>query len=293
MKGFLIRSLCYVFAFLLSINLYFGLYFGRFLGFISYYLLKRRRTIAFTNIAACLKDKTIQEQKKIARDSFVHAGQSLVETLILWFVSPKRLNRFYNLKYVHESYLDSYTKDQQRGILLLGAHTSNIDCSGFLLAQDYPVSVVYKKLHQQVFNQLIEESRAKIVQEQISHRNLITVIKRLRKNQTIWYAPDQDFGHDNSIFCDFLGQQKACLTATTLLAQKTGAIIIPIFSARGKRINEVILEMAEPFESTDEQSDVRRYNHALGDFILRYPDNYFWMHRMFKTQPEGEKPFYE
>ena len=266
---------------------------GRGLGRLSFYLLKRRRQVAARNLAACFPDFSAVEHKALLKKTFLSAGMAMMEALIAWFM-PERCFRRIHFKEKGIEYLATAC-EQAQGAILCSGHMMCLEIVGRALGQQYPFSVVYKPARQAGLQRVFEEYRARHYQKILAHRDIKQVVRLLRAGEPIWYAPDQDFGRKPTVFADFLGVETATLTATATLARLGKASVVPIFFHRLPKDKGYEIEVLPPltnFPSGDDQADAERYNKILADYVKRYPDQYHWLHRRFKTRPLGEAPFY-
>jgi len=127
-------------------------------------------------------------------------------------------------------------------------------------------------------------------------QDLRAMLGSLKGNNPVWYAPDQDFGLKQGVFADFLGVPTATLTATAKLAARTGAKVVPFYPIRlpGNAGFEIrILPALEDFPSGDDVADARVTNAVLEEVVREHPEQYLWLHRRFKTRPEGAPAVYD
>jgi KDO2-lipid IV(A) lauroyltransferase len=121
------------------------------------------------------------------------------------------------------------------------------------------------------------------------------MLSSLKANIPVWYAPDQDYGAEQSIFVPFFGVPAASVTATARLARISGAPVVPFFQTRlpGSRGYRLTLYPAlEGFPGASIEADTRRINAILEEQIRAQPGQYLWVHRRFKTRPPGEPGLY-
>ena len=121
-------------------------------------------------------------------------------------------------------------------------------------------------------------------------------LRSLRGNMPVWYAPDQNYGREHSIFATFFGVPAATITATHRLAKISGAAVVPFFPERlphdaGYRLR--LLPALEDFPGPDEAADTQRINDLIEAEVRRIPEQYLWVHRRFKTRPGQEASFYD
>ncbi len=129
----------------------------------------------------------------------------------------------------------------------------------------------------------------------ISKRDMLGAVRALRRGDLVWYAPDQDFGPQQSLFVPFFGVQAATLLATHRLprmAQCDVVTMMPRYVPEENVYEVVISPVLEQFPGPDPEADLARINDLLEAQIREAPEQYWWIHRRFKTRPEGEPDFY-
>jgi KDO2-lipid IV(A) lauroyltransferase len=120
-------------------------------------------------------------------------------------------------------------------------------------------------------------------------------VKYLKGGGVLWFAPDQESRRGDSVFVPFFGQPAWSLTSTHQLARLSGARVLPLFHERlpDGRYRVEIGAALEDFPSRDAVADTARIMALLEASIRRVPEQYLWVHKRFKTQPEGTLPAYE
>jgi KDO2-lipid IV(A) lauroyltransferase len=129
----------------------------------------------------------------------------------------------------------------------------------------------------------------------ISKRDMRAAIRYLRGGGVLWYAPDQDFGPKQSEFVAFFGIPAATLVATVRLVELTGCRVVPMFPRYDAPTGQYVVTFHPPlddFPSGDIVKDLARVNALLEEQVRAAPEQYWWIHRRFKTRPQGESPFY-
>ena len=272
----------------------FQFFLGRLFGKALYQVSKRRRHIANVNIELCFPNLSQTEKQQILRRTFDSVGYSAIETPLSWWASNKRLAPLVHLHGKH--YIDE-AKKQGRGILLLGAHFTCLEIGGRLLTMHVPTINMYKKHRNALFEAVMRKNRLRHLDGLIEHRNVREYIRALKKGKVCWYAPDQDFRNKgSSVFASFMGVQAATLTAAARIAKMSNAIVIPFFPKRrldGKGYDLEILQPIENFPTGDDDKDAALVNEIIAEQVAVAPDQYLWLHRRFKSRPEGEPSLYD
>ena len=265
---------------------------GAALGWLMYNLAKRKRHIAKTNIALAFPKLSAQEQANLLRDNFRSSGIALVEVGLSWWGSKKRLQRLLRIEGLE--HIQQALK-AGNGAIMLGGHFTTLIICGRLLAMELPFNIVIKKAHNVLFEAMMVHFRSQQYESLIDTTDMRGLLKTLRNNKVCWYAPDQDFGNRQSVFAQFMGINTVTLTTTARLSKSTRASVVYIDFERlpGTQGYRLKLHPAlEGFPSGDDIKDARRVNELIEHHVHEVPDQYLWIHRRFKTRPEGELGFY-
>lgn len=271
------------------------MHFGAWLGRLSYPFLKRRKNIAMINLKIAFPDKDADEIEKLCKKCFESIAISGIEMMIAWFMPKKRFNRI-QIDFHGAVSFDKAHNDGQQGVLLLGAHFTCMEIIGRYMGERYDnFYLVYQKHSNDCFEKLMTDKRESYVSGCLQRKNVVSIVKALKRSASVWYAPDQDFGQKRSIFVPFFGKECATLVATSWLAAKTSAKVLPCYYTRKpnfKGYDFYILPALDDFPSGDDYEDAVRYHQILEQAITQHPEQYLWQHRRYKTRPEGEKAIY-
>ncbi len=264
---------------------------GYFFGFVFYWLAPSRKRIAQINIDLCFPELTAAERARMVRGVIDACGLSFAESaLALWGRGEAMRNRHTMIG------LENLQKAQAegKGVLFLGSHLTTVDISGLLMAFHAEVDALYRSNPNPVMDYAILKARSRVNGVIIQRNDTRRLIKNLREGRTVWYAPDQDYGAKHSVFAPFFGIDAATVVATARITKMSGAAVVPFFCYRepGARFRLEILPALENFPSGDDLADATRINKLLEDAIRLAPEQYLWVHRRFKTRPEGEPSLY-
>ena len=267
---------------------------GKIFGHFLFHFAKRRRHIAETNIDLCFPRLDKQQRKNLLIKTFESAGISTFEVPVAWWSSDEQLRplaHFYGLEHIKKA------QQQGRGILLLVAHFICLEIGGRLLNLEVPTINMYKKHHNPFFEAVMSNRRLRHLAGLVEHRNVREFIRILKQGKVGWYVPDQDFGKKGqSVFAPFMGVQTATLTAGSRFAKMGNAVVIPFFPRRrfdGTGYDVIILPPIENFPSGDDVRDATVINEIIQEQVLLEPDQYLWLHRRFKSRPEGQPKVYK
>ena len=255
-------------------------------------VLTSRRRIAERNLAACLPELDAADRERLLRDSFGALARMLVEMAWCWAGRPRDLSEwveFRGLEHAEAAAADG------RGALVVTAHVTCLEIGARALGERFEGQGVYRPLGDPVMEWYQNRGRARYAAGMVSKRDMRTAIRLLRDGGCLWYAPDQDFGHRQSVFAPFFGIPTATLLATHRLPKLTGCRVLTMLPRFDPETGRYVVELSpalEDFPTDDPVEDLTRINARLEAQVRRAPEQYWWVHRRFKTRPEGEPDFY-
>ncbi len=265
---------------------------GAGVGILIYYLMPWRRRVAQINIALCFPELSAAQQQALVKNNFRCAGISLLETALSWWASAARLKTLSQIEGIEHL---QHALEKNRGVILLSAHFTCLEIGGRLLTLQQRFHVMYKKHRNRLFEALMKQARERNYELAIERHDVRGMLRSLKQGNAVWYAPDQDFGAQHSVFAPFMGIVCATLAAPSRLAKMSGAPVVPFFPQRlddGSGYRLILLPALENFPSGDELADATRINAVIEQAVRRAPEQYLWLHRRFKTRPPGEAPLY-
>lgn len=265
---------------------------GSWLGDVMRLLFRSRRHIAAVNIALCFPELSAEEQQALLKQTFRDNAIGIFETSMAWWTPDKRLT--FRVEAKGEEHLTAALEKGQ-GVILLGAHFSTLDMGGRLITRFFPACAIYREHNNPLLDRVIKTAREQHLSEVIERESLRQVLRALRKNKVVWYAPDQDFGPKHSIYAPFFGVPAATIPATTRMAQLNNSPVLLYTHHRKADNSGYELEFFPPladFPSGDELADATCVNQAIEQGIRKAPAQYMWVHRRFKTHPKGKNYLY-
>ncbi len=266
---------------------------GSLLGRLMARLAKRRIAIAKRNLELCFPNLSATEQKKLVRKNIDALGKVFVEIGIAWFWPKKRLAKL--VTYEGMEHLTS-AENQLQGVVLMTVHFAHMELTAAFLNIQHSIDGTYRKHLNPVYD-LIQKNRRERFNKNtltIERKDMRRMIKSLRRGRSVWYAPDQDYGVKHSIFLPFFGVNAACLTATSTLTQLGNAVLIPVTCTRLEE-GGYHLKVSPPlksFPSDNLLTDTQLIVSTIEKMIMLAPEQYLWVHRRFKNQPEGAPDLY-
>ena len=261
---------------------------GALVGWIGYRFASRRRNITRVNLKLSFPQLDNRELEKKTRLVFRSTGIGLIETAAVWLSDPRQ---YRNRVKIHGLEHLQTVKNSGQGILLIGMHQATLDFAGAVLATHKPFDVMYKTNKNKLIEAVMTRGRNRNFPEAIEHKNIRKVVQNLRNGHIVWYAPDQDYGRKHSVFAPFFGLPTASITVTGRIAELTGARIIFMshFRINNDQSYELFLTRGpEGYPSGDSYTDATALNVLIEDAVRKAPEQYLWLHRRFKTRPEGD-----
>lgn len=263
---------------------------GRFLGWIMFHTMAERRLIAATNLELCFPEWTADRRDQALRENFASNGIALFEMAMAWWWPRNRLAKLAQVEGLE--HLRQATNDGQ-GVLLMSLHFTTLEIGAALLSQKATIDGMYREHRNAAFDFVQRKGRERHNADAIAveREDVRSMLKSMRSGRAIWYAPDQDYGRKASVFVPFFGVTAATVTATGTFARLGKARVIPFTQTRLPNAQGYRLTLHPPLEdfpTGDEQADAQRINEWVEQAILQQPEQYMWVHRRFKTRPEGE-----
>jgi KDO2-lipid IV(A) lauroyltransferase len=280
----IVRFLNVLFAFI-PISL--ALWLGRRVGTIAFLINKKRRRIAYANLkAAFAKEKTPRELQLITKKVYQNMAQTFVEILNLTKVSRRYIDRYVRI--------DRFDRIQDaaksgRGVILLTAHFGDWELLSLTSALvGFPISVLVReqkmKRLNELLNRLRESKGCRVIRKGMPTKNLL---KALYDGQIVGILSDQDAGKEG-VFVDFFNRPTSCHAGPMEMAQRTDSLVIPNFIVRKHGpYHTVFLEEPVDFHGAgdDVKMHIQRFASLLESYVRRYPDQWLWLHKRWKSTP--------
>ncbi|WP_421705241.1 LpxL/LpxP family Kdo(2)-lipid IV(A) lauroyl/palmitoleoyl acyltransferase [Alloalcanivorax xenomutans] len=263
---------------------------GRGIGHLGWWLAKKRRHIALTNLRLCFPELSDTEREALARKVMVSTGEALME--MAGSFHNRRIDLGQRLSVTGLEHLEA-ARERGQGVLLLGMHFNSIDVGSRLLGKFFTFSVVYRPNDNPLLDHLITEGRGTWLKHSVDRRDLRQTVRLLRQGEVVWYAPDQDYGTEHAVYVPFFGVPAATITSTSRIARMGKAAVIPCAHYRlpGGRYK---IEFGEPltdFPSGDDEADTALINRTIEHYVRKHPEQYLWVHKRFKHQPDSISPY--
>ncbi|MGA7178971.1 MAG: lipid A biosynthesis acyltransferase [Thiobacillaceae bacterium] len=265
---------------------------GNGLGRLTALLVRRRRKIVERNLALCFPELTEAERNDLLTRHFMSAARAALDHgLLLW--TPKHKLRQV-IRLVDVQYLD---KLQGKPVIVLAPHFVGLDMGGLALVFDRQGVSMYSRQRNPVADSFMKKIRNRFNDPVLvsRHDGIRPLIRPIKKGLPFYLLPDQDQGRKESIFVPFFGIPAATVPVLSRLARITGAKVVPLVTRQlpGSQGYEARFYPAwDHFPTDDMEADTARMNRFIEERIREMPEQYLWLHRRFKTRPEGEPSLY-
>ena len=264
------------------------------LGWLAYYLVSPRRKVGETNLRLCFPEKDEAWRCHLLKQHFRHMALMILDYGICWYGSDQQLKNA--VRYQDKHYLDDALNNGEK-VILLYPHFTCLEMGVGALNQDVPFISIYSHQKNKELDEQLLRGRQRFNNTFLIGRteSLRTIIKQIKiSDAPFLYLPDQDFGAKDSVFAPFFGVPTATITGLSRIAKLTQASVIPMIPKRqpdGSIIMQFYPKWLD-FPSQDLLADATRMNQFIEQRIREVPEQYYWLHKRFKTRPEGEPSVY-
>ena len=264
---------------------------GQSVGYVLFYTSGKERNIAKINLKMCFPSLSDKERTVLAKESFKSIGVGMAECAMLW-LGPKR---FWHDKVELEG-LEHYENaiKNNKGVLFLGMHLTDLEIGGCMLGLKIPLNAFYRKNENPIIEDIMTQGRRRYLNT-IPRDNTLKIVRSLKAGEAVWFAPDQDYGASGAEFVPFFNIPAATITATSRYVKLTGARVIPLTQQRILKGKKIRITMHPPLaiDGSDAVQEASTINQFIEQYVRRFPENYLWVHKRFKTRPnESDPSFY-
>lgn len=269
--------------------------FGVVLGHLLHAVAVPRRHVVDTNLALCFPEKSAAERRRIARETFVFVAQSWLDRSWLWHAPESVVRR--RLRVVGAAPEIEEMAHGSAPMILFAPHFYGLDAAATALTMHTarPSTTIYTTQRDPLIDDWIREGRKRFGNVITLNRTegIKPIVAGLRKGGLLYLLPDMDFGRDQTVFVPFYGVQASTIPSLSRFARLGKAKVVPIVSRLTRTGYDIeVLPAWQDFPSDDAVADTALMNQRLQGYIDAMPSQYYWVHRRFKTRPEGEPPVY-
>ncbi len=271
---------------------------GAGIGALAYHLLGRLRTTGEHNLALAFPDWPRKLRSRTLRQLYRNLGWHLAEFCKMPGYTPANTAGF--LRYEG---LENYLRARERGngVLIVTGHLGAWELSSFYHSlMGHPMNMVIRRLDNPLVDAFVNRIRC-LHGNQVLHKDDFArgLIAAMRRGEAVGILMDTNMTPPQGVFVPFFGVPACTAAGLARVAAKTGAAVLPGFllwetSERRYVLHfgpELVLVNTGDAEA-DMMANTALCTAAIEQYIRRYPDQWLWVHRRWKTRPPGEPPIY-
>jgi KDO2-lipid IV(A) lauroyltransferase len=276
-----------------------ALFVGSRMGRWAYYFSGRLRRTGRRNLELAFPELTQPERRRLLRGCFENLGRLLGVFSQFATADPQTLQSLIECEGLE--HIDA-ARESGRGIILFTGHVGAWELSSFALSLfAYPLSFLVRRIDNPKIEKLIAERRERLGNRTIDKRSAAReMLVILQGGGTLGILVDLNTLDREGIFVDFFGVPASTTFMLAKLALRTEAAVLPVFAPWDRERRRFLLKIDEPLfvaRSGDAEDDVRHltqlFTGVVEKYVRRYPDQWLWIHRRWKTRPPGEPEIYD
>ncbi len=266
---------------------------GKLLGLMFMGLARERRNVVRINLKLCFPELSNAQRKRLAHAHFSAFGRALTQTTIAWWSDANRVRALATIE--GKQYFD--IANRAGPVIVLAPHFVGVEILAIRLSIEENAQSMYSHQKNPVFDRFLVSRRTRFRDIRLASRQdgIKTVVRGLKARLPLFFLPDMDFGPRDAIFVPFFGVLAATIDAVPRLAALTGAAVVPVLIEQ-KPIGEGyairFMPAWENYPTRDFRADTLRMNQFIEECVKGAPEQYYWVHKRFKTRPPGEKRIY-
>lgn len=261
------------------------------LGWVLFLVVPRRRHVVRVNLDLCFPQWTPEQRRKLVPRVFIAFAQAWLDRSWLWHGDPDLVRQRVKLQGAVSEL------EGREPTVVFWPHFVGMDAgwTALTLDSDRPFMTIYTHQKNRVVDEWILQGRQRFGKVRLFRRadGVKAVVSALRDGVPLCLLPDMNFGPEESIFVPFYGVPAATVPSLSRFARLGRAKVVPLLTRITPQGYEVqVLPAWRDFPSDDLEADTALMNERLQDYIDGMPEQYYWVHKRFKTRPEGAKPVY-
>jgi KDO2-lipid IV(A) lauroyltransferase len=292
-----VRSLAFLLA---AAPLAIALRLGALIGTLVYLLSWPHRRVGMRNLAIAFPDRPLAERRRILRHSLQNLGRTAVEFVRLPRMSDAELRAA--VRFEDEAWwAEMVTRERETGALILSGHFGNWELLVYAHGRrGHPVSLVHRGIANPLIDRWLNAIRARAGTRLVRKANAaVGVLRAMRRGELLVLPFDQNSTRGLGVFVPFFGMPASTNSGIARIALRAGAPVVPAFIVREGRTGRHVvhvLPILHAERTGDFERDVvyntARFSRVFEDMVRRYPEQWLWVHRRWKTRPPGESRFY-
>ncbi len=271
---------------------------GILIGGLVYYLHRRLRRVGMRNLQLAFPEKSKKERRKILRGVYQSLGRLLGEACLFPYYTPENASHVA----VYQGFENFEAAEKRgKGVLFLTGHFGGWEVGSFFHSlMGHPMQIVVRPLDNPYVDGLVARYRGlhgnTMIGKQEFARGLIAA---MRANATVGILMDTNMTPPQGVFVDFFGIPACTASGMARVAQHTGAAVVPAFTIWDPVLRKYRVEFDPALDlvrsgndEADAVANTALFTKVIEQYVRRYPDQWLWVHRRWKTRPPGEPPLY-
>jgi Kdo2-lipid IVA lauroyltransferase/acyltransferase len=271
---------------------------GILLARMVYLLHVRLRSVGLRNLNIAFPEKSARERRRILKKLFTGLGRQLAEFCLFPSYTRENVARVA----IHDG-MENYEAARARGkgVLFLTGHFGGWEIGSFVHSiVGYPMQIVVRELDNPYVDRLVTGYRClhgnRVVDKDEFARGLLAA---MRSSETVGILMDTNMTPPQGLFVDFFGVPACTASGLARVALKTGAAVVPGFTLWDPGLRKYRVQLSPALElirtgnnEADVAANTQLFTRVIEQYARRYPEQWLWVHRRWKTRPEGTSPIY-
>jgi KDO2-lipid IV(A) lauroyltransferase len=258
-------------------------------------LMGRLRKTGLRNLELAFPEKTAGERERILRRLYRNLGWLLGE-----FCQMPGYTRENTRSFLRYEGLEHYlaARERGKGVLIVTGHLGAWELSSYYHSlMGYPMSLVIRRLDNAKVDQLVNAIRC-LHGNRVLHKDDFArgLLGAMRHGETVGILMDTNMTPPQGVFVPFFGRLACTASGLARVALKTGAAVLPGFMVWEEAERKYVLRFSEEImlsstgdDEADALENTARFTAVIEDYVRRYPEQWLWVHRRWKTRPDGTR----
>jgi KDO2-lipid IV(A) lauroyltransferase len=268
------------------------------LGLTVYVFHRRLRCVGMRNLALAFPEMSARQRRRLVRGEFISLGRQLAEVCLFPRYTRENVSRVVVYD-GFENFESAYARG--KGVLFLTGHLGAWELSAFAHSlQGHPLSIVMRSLDNPYIDALLQSYRTMHGNRTVDKDDFVRgLLAAMRAGETVGILMDTNMTPPQGVFVDFFGVPACTASGLARIALRTEAAVVPGFTVWDSKLRKYILRFdpaVELIRTGDNEGDTvantAKFTKVIEDVIRRYPDQWLWVHRRWKTRPPGQPPLY-